>query len=136
LFDSDLHIEFCRLVGELGDMHFRIQNFHLARSIYFLCCCSLDALYLEIENLWLFRSHLDAELLEVEKDGDDIFLDTVYRRKFVFHPLYLDPSDSCAGKRGKDDSAERVAERMPIAGIKSVNFINAVKSILSDDLWL
>ena len=57
----------------------------------------------------------EDDLLEVEDDVGDVFLDVGHRRELVLDPGYLDRGDGSALERGQQHAPQGVAEGVPKA---------------------
>ncbi len=91
----------------------------------------------ESVTTWLSPAdYLEAELLEVEQERNDILLEAVHGGEFVLDAFYLYAGDRRAGEARKDDAAKRVAERMAVAGIEAVYLIDAAALLFGDDARL
>ena len=65
-----------------------------------------------------FAMHAEGQLLHVQHDIRDILADTGDGAEFMQDAIDLQSRDGCALQRGKQDAADRVAERHAEAALK------------------
>ena len=68
----------------------------------------------------------DVDLLDVEQDLGDVFLDVLDRAELVGDALDRDRGDRGAGERRQEHAAKRVAERDPESGLERLDLELAV----------
>ena len=82
------------------------------------------------------REALHAELLGVQDDLGDVFLDARDRGELLVHVADLERRHGRALERGQEDAPERVAERHAVAGLKGPDLVLGVRADLFDGLDL
>ena len=75
---------------------------------------------------------LQAELLDVQDDLGDVFLDARDRRELLVHVADLDRRDRGAFERGQQDAPQGVAQGDAIAGLERAGLVLAVGAELLD----
>jgi hypothetical protein len=79
---------------------------------------------------------LEPELLDVQDDLGDVFLDAGDRRELLVHVADLDAGDRGALERGQEDAPERVAEGHAVAGLEGSCLVLGVRAGFLDRLDL
>ena len=77
----------------------------------------------------------DDELLDVQDDLGDVFLDAGHCRELVQHAFDADAGDGCAGDRRQQGAAKRVAERVAEAWLEGLDDearANVVDAVFTD----
>ena len=82
------------------------------------------------------REALEAELLDVQDDLGDVFLDARDRGELLVHVADLDRRDGRALERGEQDAAEGVAEGDAVAGLQRPGLVLGVRAGFRDGLDL
>ena len=82
------------------------------------------------------REALEAELLDVQDDLGDVFLDARDRRELLVDVADLDARDRGAVERRQHHPAEGVAERHAVAGLEGPGLVLGVRAGLFDGLDL
>ena len=104
---------------ERGDVVIRVEDLELGRDVdvggHDLAGLVLVETHLHLVELAVQPAH---ELLEVQDDVGDVFLDALDGRELVRDTLDLDRADGRALERRQQDPAQRVAERMPEAAVE------------------
>src|SRR5690606_21071270 len=62
--------------------------------------------------------HADGDVLQVQQDFDDVFLQSFHRRVLVQHTVNLDLGDREAGDGRQQHATQRVAEGMAITALE------------------
>src|SRR4029077_11245874 len=79
---------------------------------------------------------LEPQLLDVEDDLGDVFLDARDRRELLVDVTDLDARDSCALEGRQEDAAEGVAEGDAVAGLEGTRLVLGVRAGFLDRLDL
>ena len=82
------------------------------------------------------REALEAELLDVQDDLGDVFLDARDRRELLVDVADLDARHGRAVERGQEHAAEGVAERDAVAGLEGSGLVLGVRPDFLDGLDL
>src|SRR3990167_8074823 len=115
-----LGVQYLDLTGQ-----FKVRSGHL-----------FGTLHRKSNGLRFIGEELKAYFADVQKKRDHVFFHAFNSGKFVRNSRKLHVGDSRAGKRGENDAAQRIAERVAVARVEPVYFIRTASLRLGDDAGL
>ena len=131
--DLEAHVQ-RDVLGQMADHVVRIDD--LDRVIDLDVAGGDDALALLAERKrgLVAAVHADGDVLEVQQNLDDVFLQAFERGVLVQHAVDLDFGDRAAGNRRQQHAAQRVAQRMAETAFQ--RFDDDLRAIGADALHL
>ena len=113
-------------------MKFRIEDLNIGircdiGSRYFLFTFDINP-----NHLRLICKHLEAKLFKIQNDIRDVVPDTRDRRELMQHSVDADRCDRSTWKRGKQNTAQAVADCRTVAAFQRLAYKLSVSVVFAD----
>ncbi len=128
MVDGQLHCEF-GFGHQRADVMIRVEDLHLAVAADVAGRHRPWIGRLDVNGLLALAVQLGDDLLYIQHNLRHVFLHARYCRKLMLHAIDLDGSHGGAGQRGKQYTAERVAEGSPISPLQRLHHKFAVGTV-------
>ena len=125
----DLHVEAC-VGAKRADVLLGVEDLNLAVGLDVAGGDFALARGVNIDGLGALAVELRNDLLHVQHDLRDVFLDAGDRGELVLHARDLDGGRGGAGQRGKKNSAQGVAERGAVSPLQRLYDILTVGDVV------
>src|SRR6185437_2146516 len=109
--NGQLHLQLA-LAVQRGDVQLGVVHLHASRRGDVSRGDRAGTLLAQVHDDWLVVLGGDDELLEVQDEVGDVFLDPGHRGELVQHALDADRGDRCPRDGGQQGAAQRVADRV------------------------